>query len=154
MKQILLVIGCLILNGAISAQQLTKQEEKNRSFTGAMAKQEQYRVIYQMDNGDPKSIEKVLRNLNNALNDPRLKGKLQAELVAFSGGTDAYIKGSKYGNALKQLVAKGVIVVQCANTLKERKIERESIYDFIGLVPSGNGELILRQAEGWSVIKP
>jgi len=154
MKQILLVTWCMMVSWAVSAQQLTKQEEKNRGFAGAVTKQKQYRVIYQMDNGDPKVIEKVLRNLNNALNDPRLKGKLQAELVAFSGGTDAYIKGSKYEDALKQLVAKGVIVAQCANTLKERKIEREQIYDFIGLVPSGNGELILRQAEGWSVIKP
>ncbi|SDC05572.1 DsrE family protein [Niabella drilacis] len=154
MKQMVLVVGCLMLSWAASAQQLTKKEEKNRSFAGAVARQQQYRVIYQMDSGDPRIIEKVLRNLNNALNDPRLKGKLQAELVAFSGGTDAFLKESKYKDALKQLVDKGVIVAQCANTLKERKIDREQIYDFIGLVPSGNGELILRQAEGWSVIKP
>ncbi|MGJ7033851.1 DsrE family protein [Niabella hirudinis] len=154
MKQILLAIGCVMLSWVASAQQLTKQEEKNRNFSGAVARLKQYRVIYQMDNGDPKIIEKVLRNLNNALDDPRLKGKLKAELVAFSGGTDAFLKGSKYEDALKQLVNKGVILVQCANTLKERKIDRERIYDFIGLAPSGNGELILRQAEGWSVIKP
>lgn len=154
MKQCLLVIWCMVLSLAVSAQQLTKQEKKNRDFAGAPVKQQQYRVIYQMDNGDPKVIEKVLRNLNNALNDPRLRGKLQAELVAFSGGTDAYMKGSKYEEALKQLVKKGVIIAQCANTLQERKIDRDRIYDFIGLVPSGNGELILRQAEGWAVVKP
>jgi intracellular sulfur oxidation DsrE/DsrF family protein len=28
------------------------------------------------------------------------------------------------------------------------------LYDFIAIVPSGNGELIIRQADGWSVIKP
>ncbi|MBZ4187826.1 DsrE family protein [Niabella beijingensis] len=154
MKQILL-IGCsLLVTLMVNAQQLTKAEEKNRAFTGAVATQKQYRVIYQMDSGDPKIIEKVLRNLNNALNDPRLKGKLQAELVAFSGGTDAYLKGSKYEATLKALVEKGVIIAQCANTLHERKIGRDAIYDFIGLVPSGNGELILRQTEGWPVIKP
>ncbi|WP_300602329.1 DsrE family protein [Niabella sp.] len=154
MKQVLMILGGMLLTLMVHAQQLTKTEEKNRSFTGAVAVKKQYRVIYQMDNGDPKVIEKVLRNLNNALNDPRLKGKLQAELVAFSGGTDAYLKGSKYEETLKSLVEKGVIVAQCANTLHERNIERDKIYDFIGVVPSGNGELILRQAEGWSVIKP
>ncbi|MBO9592972.1 MAG: DsrE family protein [Niabella sp.] len=154
MKQILMIMGGLVLTIMVHAQQLTKTETQNRNFTGAVATKKQYRVIYQMDSGDPKIIEKVIRNLNNALNDPRLKGKLQAELVAFSGGTDAYLKGSKYEESLKSLVEKGVIVAQCANTLRERNIEREKIYDFIGIVPSGNGELILRQAEGWSVIKP
>jgi len=47
-----------------------------------------------------------------------------------------------------------VVVAQCNNTLKQRKITRDQLYDFIGIVPSGNGELIIRQAEGWSVIKP
>ncbi|MCF3108997.1 DsrE family protein [Niabella sp. CC-SYL272] len=154
MKQILMVVGGLLLTVMVEAQQLTRAEEQNRNFTGAVAVEKQYRVIYQMDNGDPKIIEKVIRNLNNALNDPRLKGKLKAELVAFSGGTDAFLKGGKYEEALKSLVEKGVIVAQCANTLHERNIERGKIYDFIGIVPSGNGELILRQAEGWSVIKP
>ncbi|AHF15106.1 DsrE family protein [Niabella soli] len=154
MKKILLLAFTISLAMAVTAQGLTPIEKKNSAVTGAQATKKVYHVIYQMDNGDPKIIEKVLRNLNNALEDPRLKGKLQAELIAFSGGTDAYIKGSKYEAALKSLVERGVIVAQCANTLHERKIERAQIYPFIGVVPSGNGELILRQAEGWAVIKP
>lgn len=62
--------------------------------------------------------------------------------------------GSKYENDLKELIGKGVIVAQCNNTLKERKISREQLFDFIAIVPSGNGELIIRQAEGWSIVKP
>jgi uncharacterized protein len=34
----------------------------------------------------------VLRNINNTLNDPRLKGKSQVELVAFGDGVDIFIK--------------------------------------------------------------
>lgn len=113
-----------------------------------------YHAIYQLDVNDPKRIEKFIRNINNALNDPRLTGRLTIELVAFSGGTDALIKGSKYEQDLIALVEKGVIVAQCNNTLKERKITREELYDFIAIVPSGNGELILRQAEGWAIVKP
>ncbi|MBO9619522.1 MAG: DsrE family protein [Niabella sp.] len=154
MKKILLLAFTITLAVGVTAQDLTPVQQKNSSFTGAQATKKLYHVIYQMDNGDPKIIEKVLRNLTNALDDPRLKGKLKAELIAFSGGTDAYVKGSKYEDQLKSLVDRGVIVVQCANTLKERKIERNQIYPFIGVVPSGNGELILRQAEGWAVIKP
>jgi intracellular sulfur oxidation DsrE/DsrF family protein len=126
----------------------------NETFAGAKATQKKYRAIYQLDNSDPKVIEKTIRNINNALADPRLAGKLEVELVAFGGGTDAYMKGNKYENDWKALIEKGVIVAQCNNTLKERKIKRDQLYDFIAIVPSGNGELIIRQAEGWAVIKP
>lgn len=144
----------LIITEAISAQTSDKLLENNRAFTGAKPTQKRYHAIYQLDFNDPKRIEKTLRNIMNALNDPRLQGKLQVELVAFSAGTDAYIKGGKYEDDLKALVERGVIVAQCNNTLKERKISRDQIYDFIGIVPSGNGELILRQAEGWAIVKP
>lgn len=155
MKKLTLMMFCFItITTATSAQTSNNMLEKNRAFTGATAKQKQYHAIYQMDTNDPKIIEKTFRNISNSLNDPRLSGKIKIELIAFSGGTDAYMKGSKYEDDLKALVQKGVIVAQCNNTLKERKISRDQLYDFIAIVPTGNGELILRQAEGWAVVKP
>lgn len=148
------MLSVLVLTTAITAQDPDKAFESNKAFTGAKATKKMYHAIYQMDNGDEKIIGKVFRNINNALNDPRLTGKIEIELIAFSGGTDAYLKGSKYEEDLKALVLKGVIVSQCNNTLKERKISRDQLYDFIAVVPSANGELIIRQAAGWSVIKP
>ena len=148
------LLSIVLLTTAATAQTIDKALEKNTAFTGAKAKQKKYHAIYQLDNGDEKIIGKAIRNINNALNDPRLAGKIEIELIAFGGGTDAYMKGSKYEEDLKALVQKGVIVAQCNNTLKERKITRDQLYDFIAIVPSGNGELIIRQADGWSVIKP
>ena len=153
-KLSLMALGFILISAAVSAQTMDKALEKNKAFTGAKATKKMYHVIYQLDNNDPKIIEKALRNINNALNDPRLAGKIEIELISFGGGTDAYMKGSKYEEDLKSLVQKGVIVSQCNNTLKEKKISRDQLYDFIAIVPSGNGELIIRQAEGWSVIKP
>ena len=149
-----LLLAFIVLATTVQAQTTEKALQNNAAFTGAKAIQKMYHAIYQLDKNDPKVIEKTFRNINNALNDPRLAGKIQIELMAFSGGTDAYLKGSKYENDLKELIQKGVIVAQCNNTLKERKISREQLYDFIAIVPSGNGELIIRQAEGWSVVKP
>lgn len=155
MKKTIFVLLSVFLFGYNSnAQTNNAILKKNSEFTGAKATQKMYHAIYQLDVNDPKVIGKTIRNINNALNDPRLKGKIQVELIAFAGGTDAYLKGSKYENDLKTLVEKGVIVAQCENTLHERHISRDQIYDFIGVVPSGNGELIIRQAEGWSVVKP
>lgn len=150
----LTLLGIIFLLTTASAQTTDKALERNRSYTGAPATRKSYRAIYQLDSNDPKLIGKAFRNINNALTDPRLAGKIQVELIAFAGGTDAYLKGSPYEADLKGLIEKGVIVAQCNNTLKERKIDRDQLYDFIGIVPSGNGELIIRQAEGWTIIKP
>ena len=155
MKKVsLLVLSIVLLTAATTAQTNDKALENNKAFTGARATKKMYHAIYQLDNADEKIIDKAIRNINNALNDPRLAGKIKIELIAFGGGTDAYLKGSKYEEDLKALVQKGVVVAQCNNSLKQRKITRDQLYDFIGIVPSGNGELIIRQAEGWSVIKP
>lgn len=153
-KSFLVLLGSLLMGTMVMAQSQEPVFEKNYTFSGASATKESYRAIYQLDSNEPKVIEKALRNINNALQDTRLKGKLQIELVAFAGGTEAYMKGGKYESELKALVEKGVIVAQCSNTLKERKISRDQIYDFIGVVPSANGELIIRQSEGWAIIKP
>jgi len=96
----------------------------------------------------------IQKSLNNVLKDPRLVGKLQLELITFSEGTEAVLKGSKYEEDLKMLVKKGVIVAQCLNSLKARNISPDQVYDFIAIVPSANGELVIRHAEGWAIIKP
>lgn len=154
MKSFILLFSLMLITKMGLAQTTPNYLENNKIFTGATATKKAYQVIYQLDNGDAKIIEKAIRNINNTLNDPRLMGKVKIELVAFSAGTDAFLKGGKYEEDLKALVEKGVIVSQCNNTLRERKISRNQIYDFIAVVPSGAGELVIRQVEGWAVIKP
>jgi len=150
----LILLQLAFISTTVSAQTNEKALETNKSFTGAKATQKNYHVIYQLDNNDPKIIEKAFRNINNALADPRLAGKVEIELITFAGGTETVVKGSKYEEDLKALVQKGVIVAQCNNSLREKKLTPDQIYDFMAIVPSANGELIIRQAEGWAVIKP
>lgn len=126
----------------------------NKSYQGAQAPKQHYRAIYQLDSNAPSTIEKAIRNINNVLQDPRLKGKIEIELVAFSGGTEAFLKNGKYETALRDLIDKGVIVAQCHNSLRERNLTKEELYDFIAYVPSGNGELVIRSSEGWVIVKP
>ena len=156
MKQLLTAaLFCIALGSAATAQTTdTTALAKNREYSGAVASKKHYRAIYQLDSNDPKVIEKAIRNINNALNDPRLKGKVQLELITFAGGTEVVLKGSKYEDALKGLVLSGVIVAQCNNSLKERKLTRDQVLDFVGIVPSGNGELIIREGDGWGIVKP
>ncbi len=155
MKHLIILLSSIfIMSLVVNAQATNDLLTKNKNFTGAVSDKKVYNAIFQLDNNDPKIITKAISNINNVLNDERLKNKINIELIAFSGGTDAYFKGSKYENDIKALAEKGVIVAQCNNTLRIRNISRDSLYDFIGIVPSGTGELIIRQAQGWSVVKP
>lgn len=131
-----------------------RAQDHTPTFSGAIATLNSYKALYVLNSGDEKKITTTLRNINNALNDPRLKGKLQIELVVFGDGVSAYLKTGPFEASLKELQQKGVILAQCENTLKQRKIEKSSLFPFISYVPSANGEIIIRQYEGWAIVYP
>ncbi|MVZ63046.1 DsrE family protein [Sphingobacterium humi] len=153
-----ILLGCSLLLGiSLHAQSKSNQDamlKKNAEYAGAQAHKELYKVIYQLDSNNPDIIKKAIRNINNVLNDPRLKGKLEVELITFSGGTEALLKTSPFEEAIKDLIFKGVRVAQCNNSLQERNLTKDQLFPFIGYVPSGNGELVIRSAEGWTIVKP
>ena len=136
------------------AKPATAQQTDPATFTGAEAKLKHYNALYILNSNDEKKIKGTLRNIDNAIEDPRLKGKLHVELVAFGDGVAVFMKNGAYEQALKDLQAKGVVLAQCNNTIRERKIDKADLFPFISYVPSGNGEIIIRQYEGWATVHP
>jgi intracellular sulfur oxidation DsrE/DsrF family protein len=152
MKKYILILAALIFLTFVKTA--SAQQTDPGAFTGAKAKLKHYDALYILNSNDDKKIKGILRNIDNALEDPRLKGKLHVELIAFGDGVAVYMKSSSYEQALKDLQAKGVVLAQCSNTIKERKIDKNDLFPFISYVPSGNGEIIIRQYEGWAVVHP
>ncbi|HUW97240.1 MAG TPA: hypothetical protein VMV40_00155 [Acidiferrobacter sp.] len=124
------------------------------AFHGAAATKSHYGAIFQIDAGGNKIIKKTLNNIENLLQDQRLKGKVTVELIANSKGFDVYVKGNGFQGKLRRLQKQGVILAQCANTLRELHVDRHDLYPFIHVVPSGVGEITIREAEGWAYIHP
>lgn len=145
---ILTVFATLFLLQTISGQSL----EKN--FDGAKATLKHYNALYVINSNDVKRNTSTLRNIKNALEDPRLKNKLTVELVVFGDGVTVFQKDGPFEETLKSLNEKGVILAQCENTLRERHIDKETLFPFIHFVPSGNGEMIIRHYQGWAVVHP
>lgn len=143
----LLVLAAIVLVKPVLAQ-------SNAGFKGAVANKAHYKALYFVDDTASSKIKMTLRNIDNALEDPRLKGKVEIELVAFSGGYTMFLKSGPYEKALLALQKKGVILAQCNNTIKERNIDKNTLFNFIGYVPSGNGEIIIRGNEGWTIVHP
>lgn len=146
--QSLFVLSTVLMSKPLMAQ------SSNTDFTGAKAEKAHYKALYYLDDADPKKIKGTLRNIDNAIEDPRLKGKIEVELVAFGDGVAVFEKANPYEETLLSLQKKGVVLAQCSNTVRERHINKDTLFPFIGYVPSGNGEIIIRMAEGWSVVHP
>jgi intracellular sulfur oxidation DsrE/DsrF family protein len=127
---------------------------KAASYAGAPASKGRYRAVYQLDSNDPKLIGQTLRNMKNALADPRLKGKLELELVAFSGGTVVFKKNQPYEADVLALQQAGVVLAQCQNSMHAYQLTAADMLPYISYVPTGNGELIIRQADGWALVHP
>lgn len=147
----LLAIVLVLTSLSVSAQKKAKETEP---FQSAVANKKVYKVVYQLNTDDDKKITSTLKNIKNALQDPRLQGKLKVELVVHGTGYMAFKKNSAYEAQLLELKKAGVWLAQCENTLRERKVDKSELYDFISYVPTANGELIIRQADGWGIIHP
>lgn len=143
-----------VLAGACAAVFLTVGPAHAGPFAGAQATKDHYGVIFHIDEGGQATIKKTLTNVENLLNDPRLKGKVQVELIANSKGFAVYVKNNGFEEKLKELQKEGVILAQCSNTLRELHVDRKNLYSFVSIVPSGMGEITLREAQGWAYIHP
>lgn len=150
MKPIFFILSLLFI--CIHSPSFGQTTEKE--FHGAQADLASYHALYVLNHSDEKSIRGIIRNINNALDDPRLKGKLEVELIAFGDGVEMYKKDSQYESLLLELKKRNVLLTQCENTIKERKISKEELYPFIDYVPSANGEMIIRQGQHWAIIHP
>ncbi len=151
MKTIHLFVSSLFLSVAIPAMAQTPTPS---AFHGAEATKPRYYAAYQLNTDDSTKIQGTLRNIQNAINDPRLKGKLDIELVVHGSGVALFKKDHPYEKLVQDLQKQGVILAMCENTMRALKLSRDELFPFISYVPSGNGELIIREQNGWAVIHP
>lgn len=146
---ILLLFGMCFSGTVLSQSKTTKL-----AFYGATASLKKYVALYILNMGNDKKIKTKIRIINNAMEDPRLKGKLKVELIAFGDGVEIFKKSNEYDTLLLAFTDKGVLLAQCENTIRERKISKEELWPFISYVPSGNGEIIIRQYQCWPMVHP
>ena len=149
MKIKTILLAAILLVGIKSFSQMNPD-----SFHGAVADAKSYKAVYYINDSSAHKIKGTLRNIKNALEDPRLKGKLDVELVVFGDGVEVFKKVNHYDTLLLALQKEGVLLAECLNTIKERHINKNELWDFISFVPTGNGEVIIRQAQGWAVMHP
>lgn len=111
-----------------------------------------YRVIFQLNEADDYRINLVLNNITNLLYDLK---EAEIELVAYSQGVVLYLKEENpHLERVQNLQGKGVHLAVCNNTLRSLNLKPEDLLEGVRVVPSGVGELVRRQKDGWIYIRP
>lgn len=108
-------------------------------------------VIHLDEDGDAKH-EAILRNIANLIED--LGGDLRIELVAHGPGISIALSEHSLVEHVRSLIDRGVVIVACENTLLIKNIDRSRLTQGVQTVPSGMGELVRKQQEGWAYVRP
>lgn len=92
----------------------------------------------------------VARNLQNAYGP----GNAQIEVVAFGSGINMLKAESLVASRVSDVLAAGVKVYACENSMKRFKLHRSDMVDKVNYVDAGIEHIILRYRAGWFVDRP
>lgn len=109
-----------------------------------------YRTIFHLD--ELAKAPLVFANVRNLLDD--LGGSVAVEVVANSEGVKAFLLTGQYIGLLREYAEQGVQFAVCANSLRALGFTRDDFLRAVRVVPSGVGEIVRRQTEGYAYIRP
>jgi intracellular sulfur oxidation DsrE/DsrF family protein len=125
------------------------------TFSGFAAEQVKYRLLLQVSEN---SVDKLNLALNNAYNAQMAFGpeNIEIEIVVFGGGVNTlkYYAPIPIADKVKQAKYAGVRIVVCDNTMRAFKLRPSDMLPEVRYVESGVAELIEKQTEGWSYVRP
>jgi intracellular sulfur oxidation DsrE/DsrF family protein len=113
-----------------------------------------HRLVIQVTDNDPARWTMILNNTRNAQEDVGGADKIELEIVAYGPGINMLKSDSPVGQRIAEMVKTGVVFVGCENTMKNMKLPKAEMLPTIGYVPAGVTELMKKQEEGWSYIRP
>lgn len=112
-----------------------------------------HKVVFQVSDNDPKKWNLALNNINN-VEKALGKGNVVIELVAYGPGINMLKMGSVVGNRVDEAVAHGAKVAACENTMRGQHLTKADMLSSISYVPAGVIEIMEKQEQGFSYIKP
>jgi hypothetical protein len=109
------------------------------------------KLVIQVSDSDPAKWNLALNNAKNVQKD--LKGA-KIEIVAYGPGIGMLKADSEVANRVSEAVDSGMKVVACGNTMKGQKLTKADMNAKVGYVQAGVVELMDRQMEGYTYIRP
>jgi intracellular sulfur oxidation DsrE/DsrF family protein len=111
------------------------------------------RVVLQVSDDNPRTWNQALNVIEN-LQQTYGKENIHIKLVAFGLGIGILKFDSVAANRVEEALQSGAQLLASEITMGRQKLTRDDMLPKIGYVPAGIVEILNRQKEGWSVIRP
>jgi len=140
---------CLAL--AFPAYGYAASPEKAKAGVDMMSKQE--KIVFHVTNDDPKIWN---QSLNNMAQLQKIIGKdnIDIELVVNGWGIGMLKFDSVVANRVDEAVARGIKIVACEATMRDRKLTKDDMLKSVDYVPGGVIEVLQKQQQGYAYLKP
>ncbi|MHB1515749.1 MAG: DsrE family protein [Acidiferrobacteraceae bacterium] len=119
-------------------------------FNHAFAK---HKLVMSISNPDKGRQQLVLNNTVNVLKAFGMDN-IRVEIVAFGPGLKMLLKHNRHAKEIQALKTEGVEFAACHNTMMKMHITKSELNPAATVVPGGIVELVRREEQGWSYVKP
>lgn len=111
-----------------------------------------HKVVVQMNTADTAAWSSTIGNIRNL--QKIWPNNLQVELVVHGKALDFLVKEKTHlANDIIAMSKEGIVFAACENSMRKHHIEKSQLLTQAITVPSGVGELVLKQEDGWSYLK-
>lgn len=116
----------------------------------------QRQVLLQVSDADPKSWNATLNiaQLMRRNYAQRGVGQVEIEIVAIGGGIQMLRDDAVVANRVRDVIGEGTDVVACEVSMRAFKLPRSQMLDRLRFVEAGAIEMVERQRQGWSLLRP
>ena len=121
-------------------------------YAGEAAKPKE-RVVLQVSDDSVKTWNQALNVVEN-LQVAYGKDNIEIEVVAFGLGIGMLKDDSVSGSRVRDAAKSGAQIIACENTMRRQKLGKDDMLEGLRFVPAGIVQIIERQKQGWTVIRP
>lgn len=151
MKQAL--VAALLATGAVFATLPDAAAQQAATVKSAPQPNAKYRVVFQVSDNDPAKWNLALNNAKNVQLDLG-KENVEIEIVAYGPGLNMLKAESAVAGRVNGALDDNVTVVACDNTMHNMKLTDADLIGGVSHVKAGVVQLMERQRQGWSYIRP
>lgn len=144
----LLAAAALVAAAGLGAGQPSQARADDTSSAGT-----KYHLVFQISENDPAQWNLAL-NFAFAFQKNQGKENSEIEIVALGPGLNMLKSGSKVADRITQAMDRSIDIVACGETMKAMKVAQADLVGGVRVVPGGLLEIVNRQRDGWSYVRP
>ena len=152
-KSLILLLAMLVATSSSGASIAVAQTTGSDASYVAPSFDHPRKVVLSLSERAPDRVNEVIGNVGNV---QRYYGAddVKIALVVYGPGIHSVLKGSPVAERIEGLVAIGVEVLACENTLTTIHKTAADLLPGVKTVPSGIPAIVEREAQGWYYVRP